>query len=136
MSHVPCSLVGDRKLTLKFLGGDPFSVGADQVDSHEPLSEAHVGIVEDGPNSHRELVVAGHALIDVAHLPCFTGSVEDGDAGALAPWALGAFWPADMLQMLNTGFLGRELAQDLEDRWLRFVGLSDSFDLPHDTSMP
>src|SRR5262249_11136533 len=122
MSHVPRSLVGDGELALKLLRRDAFLGRANQVDRIEPLSQSHVRVVKDSPDSHGVLIVARHALVQI---PLFAGlafGLKLRDAIAAASRTARTFRPADALKVSNAGFLGRKAGDNLKSGRLNLAG--------------
>jgi len=75
-----------------------------------------MGIMKNGPGSHRVLIVAVFALVKVAHLLGFAKGLKLHHSGATALDADKAIRPAYTLKMFDAFFFGIEFFEDFDER--------------------
>ena len=102
MAEVPGRLVGDAESPLDLVRAHALPGLAEQVDAQKPLPQRQMGVVEDRPCRHRELVPASIAveLVPLRNL----GGLPRATAGACRPLR-----PAKGLKVLAALFLAAKL---------------------------
>ena len=86
-------------MALYLARGHAFLALGHHVDDQQPLTQADVSLVEDGPDRQAEIVAAGTAAYLVAML-------EPVNVLALAAWANDALRPAGFFDELTGVFFG------------------------------
>jgi len=56
LKHEPSGFLGNNQVLCKLVAADALLVGIDDINSHEPLLERHLGISEDGPGPDVEVL--------------------------------------------------------------------------------
>jgi hypothetical protein len=80
MEHEPCGLLSDAQIAGDLVAADSVLAVYDEPDGGHPLVHSEGAILEDGPNLHGELLLAGVAVPDAA-------SRDEGVPIRAASWA-------------------------------------------------
>lgn len=109
VAYEPCRLESDSKGAVQLVRADALLAASDQIERLEPKVHWDVGLLEDGPDSHAELLAADVALVE-AEASCL--ALHLGNAlGALAVGANRAMRPQ---MRLNPGVGGLFVLQVVE----------------------
>jgi hypothetical protein len=101
VAEIPCGLIAHAQHPLDLIRGHSLAGFAQQVSSDEPFFQREMGVIEDGSDQYRVLIIAGEALKQSARLePCIIG--------ALASWALDTVRPAKASENFAALFIGSE----------------------------
>ena len=107
MAHMPSGAIGaEAHCPINLMGGNAFLARQHHVNDTEPVAQADVGILEDGPDQNGKAV--GRALPTFHALPLEGHGFEFADMVGVATRTANTNRPAVMLQVSLAGIIGRE----------------------------